>query len=508
MTIKPTYINLSTHAKLMRVHLLRSLGVTAAVGLLCTAACVPGGKTTETQASSDSDGTGASSDTDVSTTDAATTDGTGETDDAGSETGSATDGTTDATTDGTTDATTDVTTTSPTTDGTTDATTDGTTDGTTDVTEGTTAGTTDPTTDSGSDTDGVMCDEPPPEYEVAEACFAIPEGLNSCDECDQQCTEQHLNGAITGDPDFCWAEDLKILCGPDEGVPQMEGMCCYVGAHKGIWCEGRPYLVDGEARVAPLRPRRDWSAPRAPVVDQLDSATRQALAAAWRADGQMEHASIAAFSRFILQMMALGATSDLIEGAQQAIEDEIQHARDCFGLADAYDGTRALGPGELQIEELADDELSAPAIVAATVLEGCVGETIAALIARAAHDRATDTEVREVLGKIAEDEMRHATLAWQFVQWALDAGEPGVREAVAQAFDAALSRPPHARTWPEGVDATSMGDHGRLSVAEQREVIEAGLAQVIGPCASALLDPTRPRGQGLAAMPFSPGAVH
>jgi hypothetical protein len=47
-------------------------------------------------------------------------------------------------------------------------------------------------------------------------------------------------------------------------------------------------------------------------------------------------------------------------------------------------------------------------IAASTFLEGCVGETVAALSARAQRDAATDPEARRALSTIADDVARHA----------------------------------------------------------------------------------------------------
>ena len=54
-----------------------------------------------------------------------------------------------------------------------------------------------------------------------------------------------------------------------------------------------------------------------------------------------------------------------------------------------------------------------------TVHEGCVGETLAALIAAEQALEAKDPSVRAALQKIAEDEARHAEFAWRVVRWAL-----------------------------------------------------------------------------------------
>lgn len=52
-------------------------------------------------------------------------------------------------------------------------------------------------------------------------------------------------------------------------------------------------------------------------------------------------------------------------------------------------------------------------------LEGCIGETVAALEAAHARDTSSDPGVRSVLARIAEDEAQHAELAFRFVSWAM-----------------------------------------------------------------------------------------
>jgi len=63
---------------------------------------------------------------------------------------------------------------------------------------------------------------------------------------------------------------------------------------------------------------------------QLPDIQKARLAELWAADGLAEHSSIATFARFTLQLMVLGAPSDLLSRSQQAGKDEVEHARLCF----------------------------------------------------------------------------------------------------------------------------------------------------------------------------------
>lgn len=105
----------------------------------------------------------------------------------------------------------------------------------------------------------------------------------------------------------------------------------------------------------------------------------------------LEHASVAAFARFVLELIAPGAPSELVVSAQQVLGDEIEHARLCFGLASAYAG-EALGPGALSAQGALDDP-SFQGCVARAIHEACVGETLAAAEAIEALARATDPAV-------------------------------------------------------------------------------------------------------------------
>jgi hypothetical protein len=159
---------------------------------------------------------------------------------------------------------------------------------------------------------------------------------------------------------------------------------------------------------------------------------RAALAEHWTRMGQMEHASIAAFARFSMQLLALGAPSALVEACTQALADETTHTKLCFRLASAYAG-RALGPGPLNVDHSLEAS-SLGEIVELVIAEGCFGETSAALEALEAAESATDPVVVAAYAQIARDEQRHAELAFRFVRWALEQEQDVVRGRIAIAL--------------------------------------------------------------------------
>jgi hypothetical protein len=239
---------------------------------------------------------------------------------------------------------------------------------------------------------------------------------------------------------------------------------------------GRPFLVAGAPRQAPLGGALDWTE-TLPAIGDLGTLTEEQRATVARhfvEAALMEHASIAAFARFSLQLLALGAPSDLLMETARAMADETQHARLCFGLAERY-GLRAVAPGRLDVTG-ALGEVDLLDVVEMVTLEGCIGESSAALEAAWAAEAAVDPVVKEALAGIAEDEARHAALAFRFVAWAAarDARVlPRVRELVAE-----------AATTTDGDDTErsarhALEAHGVLDRGTRRAARAAALRDVI-----------------------------
>jgi hypothetical protein len=121
------------------------------------------------------------------------------------------------------------------------------------------------------------------------------------------------------------------------------------------------------------------------------------------------------FARFSLELLALGAPAELVAGAAAAKAEETRHAELCFALASAYRGV-AVGPGPLSMNGV-EPETDLARLVESVVVEGCIGETVAALEAAVVAASVKDPVVREVLEGIATDERRHAELAFRFVRF-------------------------------------------------------------------------------------------
>ena len=249
--------------------------------------------------------------------------------------------------------------------------------------------------------------------------------------------------------------------------------------------EGRPFRVDGVARLAEVTRRDGWhEAIELAGLEDLPEALREEVAAGWAESGTHEHASVASFGRFLMDLMSLGAPLDLVQATTRAIEDEIRHARDCFSIASAYAGM-PLGPDVVDVRGSMDHAGDEATILKDAILEGCIGETLAASVAGWLGPKVSDERMAEVLRGIAEDEGDHAVLAWRFVDWMLTERPHLVVVAKATFESVRVSR---TTRWAEGVDVTERlaAQHGYVRAATEERLRRRAHREIVEPCAEAL----------------------
>ena len=240
---------------------------------------------------------------------------------------------------------------------------------------------------------------------------------------------------------------------------------------------GRALRVDGRPRVARLRRTDAWRArpvrSRAGPPDEV----RKAVAAHWTREALGEHASIAAFARLAIDSLAAGAPLALVRRAHEAAVDEVGHARACFAVAGDLRGAEA-GPGGLRTSR-AVRTVSLARLARESLLDGCIGEGIAAGLASLLASRATDLRLRRTLLRIARDESRHAMLAWDIVDALVERGGARVKAAVKRALD--------ALSLPAATPRTAPGELARFGVASDAE--RAAIASEVIRRARTRLDP-------------------
>lgn len=220
--------------------------------------------------------------------------------------------------------------------------------------------------------------------------------------------------------------------------------CCYVATQRrAVIQRGRPARVDGDPKFARLASSTAWHADA-----ELEVMPDAALAAKWLAAAKLEHASVAAFSATSIRLMALGAPPALIAGAHRAALEEIEHARFAFAVASAYAGV-PVSPAAFP--DVRAQPMTLRELAIETFVDGCVGETVAAL--EAAREAAAESNpvIADKLRAIANEEATHAALAWQIVAWCVrqdrtildelyaDNADPDVMREVIEPCVAALA---------------------------------------------------------------------
>jgi hypothetical protein len=295
---------------------------------------------------------------------------------------------------------------------------------------------------------------------------------------------------VCGDVSFNCTSPKDECVGNSDCVSKGGGSCVFENGHR--VCNyavcGRPFLIAEAPRMAAIEVRADWlDAALSPDTRGLTPLQRAQLAAHWARLGQLEHASIAAFARFNLQLLSLGAPSDLVEACNRALADETAHTRACFALASAYGGT-AVGPARLDIEHCFEDT-SLIAIAKLVLREGCIGETVASLEALAAAELAGDPAVKQALTRIAHDELNHAQLAYEFLRWALTISSVEMRHELAREAARQLADfESDARNRERTRSDDRLAAHGLLAGDALRAVHLAAAREVARPLLAALFD--------------------
>jgi hypothetical protein len=277
-------------------------------------------------------------------------------------------------------------------------------------------------------------------------------------------------------------DDLEVVEVKSDGeltqITGQDGMstsaCCYtvevVDHDASMECVvGRPFYDRGvprRARTRKLRARRASS-----------GKLQRLRAVAWSNAGAAEHASVAAFGRLALQLMALGAPTQLVRDAHRAALDEIGHAELCWALARRFgEGVTSIGPFPFSAPIEAHIDLSD--FAAELVRDGCVEETLGAHLAAELALTAPEPDVRDALSTIAREEAQHAVLSFRIVAWALQSGGARVRKAVRNAF---------ARSSPLRLALGELSLRTGVDLSALQAAAERGARDVLEPARAGLL---------------------
>jgi rubrerythrin len=125
----------------------------------------------------------------------------------------------------------------------------------------------------------------------------------------------------------------------------------------------------------------------------------------------LEEAAVTAFEHLVRELKTWGAPAELVTVAEEAVQEEIEHAEMVKALARRY----GAAPLPVEVAPFRLRPLFEIAVDNAT--EGCVRETFGALSATWQALHAEDEAVRAVTERIVYEESRHSALSWDIHEW-------------------------------------------------------------------------------------------
>ena len=290
------------------------------------------------------------------------------------------------------------------------------------------------------------CSEPL--KEDGDYCFNIEEG-ETCPDLDT------INSDYLPEEPVCSTiEYVEATAGPTQDDVPITGMeeidasemdsCCYTASYRQIRDEaecviGRPLMQNGSATVASVRlaeqEKNPWSQRflefQKPIeIQNLSKEQREVAGTFYLTTALYEHASIASFQKFSLDLMRFGAPPHLLDLAQQATRDEIRHAQLAFSIAEEI-LEKTVQPSQLDYTPILCSDIKE--LARTTLQEGAIGETLAVLLAGEQLRVTKDPHIKAFLQTVVEDESKHAELAWETLRWCLEQ-DSSVREILEEAI--------------------------------------------------------------------------
>lgn len=156
--------------------------------------------------------------------------------------------------------------------------------------------------------------------------------------------------------------------------------------------------------------------------------------AGWLARGAgAEHIAAIAFARLADELAAMGAPEALVREARESAAHEHEHCdvMRAFARAEGVEPTLVSDP-QWTARSLAD-------IAIENAGEGCVRETLGAVVMAWQAEHAESPALRAALAKIAREEWSHSVWSWSLDQWARSVLDADTIAAMDRARDAAIA---------------------------------------------------------------------
>ncbi len=209
---------------------------------------------------------------------------------------------------------------------------------------------------------------------------------------------------------------------------------------------GRPQRNAEGERLGAMHPTE-----RGPFNGEKESAFRKAAAE--------EYASVPAFLQLARELSAHAAPRELVQRALVAALDELRHTALCAGALTHLTGrTAALNVPQASVRPPLLGRSGLLRLAAESWLDGCLGEGLAAALARHEQQSETDPVLRGVHAIIARDEHLHAELAWDILEFCLER-EPETRNLLSSLADVRID--------PKDVRHAAMVEHSQAAAARR-----------------------------------------
>jgi|JI10StandDraft_1071094.scaffolds.fasta_scaffold251074_2 hypothetical protein len=188
-------------------------------------------------------------------------------------------------------------------------------------------------------------------------------------------------------------------------------------------------------------------------------------AEAWSRDAAAELHAVFAFAELAEQLIVAEAPEALIARALVAGREELGHARACQAMAERLaPGTPPPTPPSHVVRSPLRGKDARVRLATESWLDGCLGEGVASAWAQAAARASTSAEARVAQQRIADEEARHAALAWDVMAWAAR-GDDDVRHALWSLRDVEKA------AGDEDEAATAAHREGRLTRHERADLL-------------------------------------
>jgi hypothetical protein len=215
------------------------------------------------------------------------------------------------------------------------------------------------------------------------------------------------------------------------------------------------------------------------VLATLDPDARRALGDEWSAVATATYAGVARFAHFALELLAVAAPPELLEGANRAALDEFARARRCFSLASIY-AARELGAQPRPMRSLPSANFDLASAVERVVAQGCVDEALALAEFELIRTRPLPAAVARVNALLLAGAAEKRQLAYEFLRFALAANAAVTRASAERAFEHALADRCAEAVPESAVPDAILRTHGRLT-REERTQLRAALALRVRP---------------------------